>query len=295
MDVAARTLVGLGSGRERLFGAACRGLGFGKLGQWVARNGWIELAEQPHRSLCRGNSGAPAVPGSCVGRLDSDGSHRMVLWRIPPRRTLGNVGPVRTAPRRLPDRLDPWRSVEKQPPKRCGCFIPRGWDAVDVGIHRVERRGANGLSLLGLVWFFGMFSGLEVAGQPACWEATEVVQRWSERNAPVTEAAIDSVRDLLLQWERAPLTLNALTPAAWVDLPFWEVGTGAALAYYRSRSGALLDWSELDFVDGLDSCTQAAVRHYCTLDLLRQLPIRAVGQPAADGPTGFQVFIGIGD
>ena len=290
MDVAARPFVGLGSGRGRLSGAACRGVGLRKLGPRVARNGRHVLAKQPSRPLCGGRLGAPPVPSPGLGRLDADGPNRLAVRRIPPGRTLGRLGTMRTAPCGNPHNVDTRCPLEKQPPKRFGRLFPRGWDAVDVGIHRVERRWSHGLRLLGLVWFFGMLGGLEVAGQPSCWEASEVVQRWAERNAPVTEAAQDSVRELLVQWQQAPLVLNALPPAAWVDLPFWEVGPGAALAYYRSRGGALLDWSELDFVDGMDSCTQATVRHYCTLDLLRQAPVRALGQPAAGWSNGLPTF-----
>ena len=290
MDVAAGSCVGLGNRRGRLSGAACRGVGLLKSGTRVAGNGRLKLAKQPSRPFCGRRLGTLPVPGPCLGRLDAGGPNRLAVRRIPPGRTLGSLGAVRTTPGGPPHGLDPGRPVEKQQPKRSGRFFPRGWGAVDVGINRLERWWSNGLNLLGLVWFFGVLGGLEVAGQTSCWEASEVVQRWSERNAPVTEAAQDSLRELLLQWKQAPLALNALPPAAWVDLPFWEVGPGAALAYYRSRGGALLDWSELSYVDGIDSCTQATVRHYCTLDLLRQAPVRALSQPAAGWSNGLPTF-----
>jgi hypothetical protein len=198
MDVAAGSCVGLGNRRGRLSGAACRGVGLLKSGTRVAGNGRLKLAKQPSRPFCGRRLGTLPVPGPCLGRLDAGGPNRLAVRRIPPGRTLGSLGAVRTTPGGPPHGLDPGRPVEKQQPKRSGRFFPRGWGAVDVGINRLERWWSNGLNLLGLVWFFGVLGGLEVAGQTSCWEASEVVQRWSERNAPVTEAAQDSLRELLL-------------------------------------------------------------------------------------------------
>jgi hypothetical protein len=232
--------------------------------------GWRDVEIRPNRGAGPGGmDGVRPVPKR-PGRIPS-------AWSV------GGLFAHRTLPRSAPAQLDRGGAMDFKATNRRSGFFSGRKGCFGLAFFPLLGGGTLGRMLLGVAWAFRGLGGLELAAQTrhSCVDPMAVAARWADQNAPVTDEAHDSVLDVLLRWTQAPLDLNALPVAAWVDLPFLTLEQGVSLSDYRSRGGPLLDWIELDLVDRMDSCAVWGLKHYTTLESTRSGPTRAVATPAA--------------
>lgn len=232
--------------------------------------GWCHLEIRPNR-------------GADPSRMDNFWPLPKQSVRIPSAGNVGSLFAHRTLPCPAQARLDPGGAVGFKAPNGGSGFFRRWKGRFGMAFLSAIWGGTLGRMFLGSVWAFGCFGGVDVAAQTknTCVDPVAVAARWADQNAPVTDEAHDSVLDVLLRWTQVPLDLNALPLAAWVDLPFLTLEQGVSLSDYRSRSGPLLDWVELDLVDRMDSCAVWGLKHFTTLESTQSGPTRAVATPAA--------------